>query len=75
MDTIGLDVHKRESQLRIDHDNGSIEERRIVTSRADSRRRACDRKPPRNYGTSGESVVRNFSCSKVWTRRRINPTS
>jgi hypothetical protein len=32
MDTIGLDLHKRESQLCIGH-NGSIEERRIVTSR------------------------------------------
>ena len=33
MDTIGLDLHKRESQLRIGRDNGAIEERRIVTSR------------------------------------------
>jgi transposase len=33
MDTIGLDLHKRESQLCIGRDNGTIEERRIVTSR------------------------------------------
>lgn len=33
MDTIGLDLHKRESQLCIGRDDGSIEERRIVTSR------------------------------------------
>lgn len=33
MDTIGLDLHKRESQLCIGHDDGSVEERRIVTSR------------------------------------------
>ena len=33
MDTIGLDLHKRESQLCIGPDDGTIEERRIVTSR------------------------------------------
>jgi transposase len=33
MDTIGLDLHKRESQLCIGSDDGRIEERRIVTSR------------------------------------------
>lgn len=33
MDTIGLDLHKRESQLCIIADDGSITERRIVTSR------------------------------------------
>lgn len=33
MTTIGLDLHKRESQLCIAHDDGTIQERRIVTSR------------------------------------------
>lgn len=33
MTTIGLDLHKRESQLCITHDDGTIRERRIVTSR------------------------------------------
>jgi transposase len=33
MDTIGLDLHKRESQLCIGHDDGTIEERRIATTR------------------------------------------
>jgi transposase len=33
MTTIGLDLHKRESQLCIAHDDGAIHERRIVTSR------------------------------------------
>ncbi|MGK2962335.1 MAG: IS110 family transposase [Gemmatimonadaceae bacterium] len=33
MDTIGLDLHKRESQLCIIPDDGPITERRIVTSR------------------------------------------
>ena len=33
MDTIGLDLHKRESHLCIGHDDGTVEERRIVTSR------------------------------------------
>src|ERR1041385_1377420 len=33
MDTIGMDLHKRESQLCIGHDDGTMEERRIATSR------------------------------------------
>jgi len=33
MDTIGLDLHKRESQLCVGHADGTITERRIVTSR------------------------------------------
>jgi transposase len=33
MDTIGLDLHKRESQLCILAENGTISEQRIVTSR------------------------------------------
>jgi len=33
MDTIGLDLHKRESQLCIGHEDGTITEQRIVTSR------------------------------------------
>ena len=33
MDTIGLDLHKRESQLCILSETGEIEERRIATTR------------------------------------------
>ena len=33
MDTIGLDLHKRESQLSIGHADETITEQRIVTSR------------------------------------------
>lgn len=33
MDTIGLDLHKRESQLCIGRDDGTVAERRILTSR------------------------------------------
>ena len=33
MDTIGLDLHKRESQRCIGHDAGTAEERRIATTR------------------------------------------
>jgi hypothetical protein len=33
MTTIGLDLHKRESQLGIAHEDGMIQERRMVTSR------------------------------------------
>lgn len=33
MDTIGLDLHKRESQLCVGRDDGTLEERRIATTR------------------------------------------
>lgn len=33
MDTIGVDLHRRETQLCIGHDDGTITEQRIVTSR------------------------------------------
>ncbi|MGH7547617.1 MAG: IS110 family transposase [Gemmatimonadales bacterium] len=33
MDTIGLDLHKRESQLCLGHGDGTVTEQRIVTSR------------------------------------------
>ena len=33
MDTIGLDLHQRESQLCIGHEDGQVTEQRIVTSR------------------------------------------
>ncbi len=33
MNTIGLDLHKRESQLCISHDDGTITERRIATTK------------------------------------------
>ena len=33
MDTIGLDLHKHETQLFMGRDDGSFEEQRIVTSR------------------------------------------
>jgi hypothetical protein len=48
MDTIELDLHKRESQLCSGHPDGTISERRIATSRerftaswAVTHRRAC----------------------------------
>ena len=34
MDTIGLDLHKRESQLCILTDDGELVERRMITGRA-----------------------------------------
>ena len=33
MDTIGVDLHTRESQLCIGHDDGTVEEVRMATSR------------------------------------------
>ena len=33
MESIGLDLHKRESQLSIKADDGTITDRRIATSR------------------------------------------
>ena len=59
MDTIGIDLHKRESQVCIIRDDGTLTERRIVTSRdrftavlAIARRRAfSSRLRPRANGS------------------------
>ena len=47
MDTIGLDLHKRESQLCVGHADGTITERRIVTSRERFTALFADRPPAR----------------------------
>ena len=46
MHTIGLDLHKRESQLCIISKDGSISERRIVTSRERRYSRPLRLQPP-----------------------------
>jgi len=61
MDTIGLDLHKRESQLCIGHDDGTVDERRIVTSRARFAALLGDRAPARillEASTESEWVAR-----------------
>ena len=47
MDTIGLDLHKRESQLCVGHADGTITERRIVTSRERFTALLADQPPAR----------------------------
>lgn len=47
MDTIGLDLHKRESQLCVGHADGTITERRIVTSRERFTALFADQSPAR----------------------------
>ena len=52
MEIIGLDLHKRESQLCLRGEDGTISERRIVTTRErftavladDGRRASCSRR-------------------------------
>lgn len=46
-DTIGLDLHGRESQLCVGHDDATVEERPIVTSRERFAALLGDRPPPR----------------------------
>ena len=63
MDTIGLDLHKRESQLCIGHMDGTITERRIVTSRERFSTVLGDQAPARvllEAGTESEWVARHL---------------
>jgi hypothetical protein len=53
MDTIGLDLHKRESQLCIGHDDGTVEERRIVSEAARQRDDGDAFPPARRNGCGG----------------------
>jgi hypothetical protein len=61
MDTIGLDLYKRESQVCLGHDDGAVEERRIVTSRERFAAVLGDRRPARillEASTESEWVAR-----------------
>ena len=63
MDTIGLDLHKRESQLCILTDDGELIERRIATSRARFTEVLGARPPARillEASTEGEWVARHL---------------
>ena len=63
MDTIGLDLHKRESQLCIGHVDGTITERRIVTSRERFSTVLGGQSPARvllEAGTESEWVARHL---------------
>jgi hypothetical protein len=53
MDTIGVDLHKRESQLCIGQADGTIIEQRIVTSRERFTAVLGHRPPARILGRSG----------------------
>jgi transposase len=63
MDTIGLDLHKRESQLCIGRDDGSVEERRIVTSR--------ERFAAVLGGRSPARVLLEASTESEWVARHL----
>ena len=63
MDTIGLDLHKRESQLCIGRDDGSVEERRIVTSRERFSAVLGNRSPAR--------VLVEASTESEWVARHL----
>jgi transposase len=63
MDTIGLDLHKRESQLCILAQDGTVTERRIVTSRERCTAVLGDRPPARmllEASTESEWVARHL---------------
>ncbi len=63
MDTIGLDLHKRESQLCIGHADGTIADRRIVTSRERFTAVLADRPPAR--------VLLEASTESEWVARHL----
>src|SRR5687767_10532407 len=63
MTTIGLDLHKRESQLCIGHDDGRIEERRIATAR--------DRFTAALSGIRGARILLESSTESEWVARHL----
>ena len=63
MDTIGLDLHKRESQLCIIADDGSVIERRIVTSRERFAAVLGNRSPAR--------ILLEASTESEWVARHL----
>lgn len=63
MDTIGLDLHKRESQLCIITEEGEIVERRIVTSRERFTAVLGDRAPAR--------ILLEASTESEWVARHL----
>ncbi len=63
MDTIGLDLHKRESQLCIIDSKGEITERRIVTSRERFAAVLSERGPAR--------VLLEASTESEWVARHL----
>jgi transposase len=63
MTTIGLDLHKRESQLCIGHDDGRIEERRIATAR--------DRFAAALSGICGARILLESSTESEWVARHL----
>src|SRR5262245_59357475 len=63
MTTIGLDLHKRESQLCIGHDDGRIEERRVGTTRARFSEVLC--------GIERARILVEASTESEWVARHL----
>ena len=63
MYTIGLDLHKLQSQLCIGHENGTFEERRIVTSRDRFTAALADYRPAR--------ILLEASTESEWVARHL----
>ena len=77
MDTIGLDLHKRESQLAIKAADGTITERRIVTSRERFSTVLGGQSPARvllEAGTESEWVARHLESGPNLNDHKWNPT-
>ena len=71
MDTIGLDLHKRESQLSIVTEDGELIERRIATSRESFTTVLGSRPPSRillEASTESEWVARCLESLGAWSR-------
>jgi len=67
MDTIGLDLHKRESQLCIGHDDGTVEEQRIATTR--------ERFAAVLAGRPRARILLEASTESEWVARSLEPVA
>ena len=65
MEMIGLDLHKRESQLSIKADDGTITDRRIATSRERFTAVFGERPPAR--------ILLEASTESEWVARHLGP--
>jgi len=63
MEIIGLNLHKRESQLAIKADDGTITDRRIATSRERSTAMLAERPPAR--------ILLEASTESEWVARQL----
>lgn len=66
MDNIGLDLHKRETQLCIPAEDGTVTERRIVTTRERFTAALSRRVPARRRATVPPRSGSSRTVSRCW---------